>query len=63
MKITRVRLRELTGTLRHEGEFWEERLIRPIDVYPEHAAQGPNEWMPVRIDATTSRVVSAPVPA
>lgn len=58
MKITRVRLRELTGTLRHEGEFWEERLIRPIDVYPEHAAQGPNEWMPVRIDATTSRVVS-----
>jgi L-alanine-DL-glutamate epimerase-like enolase superfamily enzyme len=58
MKITKIRLRELTGTLRHAGEFWEERLRRPIDVYPEHRAQGPNEWMPVRIDASTSRVVS-----
>lgn len=58
MKITKVRLRELTGTLRHEGEFWEERLIRPTDVYPEHRAQGPDEWMPVRIDQNTSRIVS-----
>jgi L-alanine-DL-glutamate epimerase-like enolase superfamily enzyme len=36
VKITELRLRQLTGTLLHEGEFWEERLVRPIDVYPEH---------------------------
>ena len=39
MKITNLRLRELTGTLDHPGPFWEERLQRPIDVYPEHKAQ------------------------
>lgn len=58
MKITKIRLRELTGTLRHESEFWEERLRHPLDVYPEHRAEGPNEWMPVRVDATSSRIVS-----
>ena len=58
MKITNVRLRELTGTLRHEGEFWEERLIRPIDVYPEHKALGPTEWMPERVEVGVSRVRS-----
>src|SRR5262245_45712692 len=52
MKITGLNLRELTGTLEHEGEFWEERLIRPIDVYPEHKAQGPyaTNWHPYKID-------------
>src|SRR5436190_23892030 len=40
MKITGLNLRELTGTLQHEGEFWEERLIRPIDIYPEHKVEG-----------------------
>lgn len=39
MKITAVRLREYTGTLEHPGVFWEERLIRPLDVYPEHNAE------------------------
>ncbi|MGH2533564.1 MAG: enolase C-terminal domain-like protein [Thermomicrobiales bacterium] len=58
MKITGVRLRELTGTLHHDGEFWEERLIRPIDVYPEHWAQGPTSWMPERIDEGASRIIS-----
>lgn len=24
------------------GEFWEERLVRPIDIYPEHKAEGAN---------------------
>ena len=41
MKITGVRLRELTGVMEFEGVFWEERLIRPIDVYPEHKVEGP----------------------
>ncbi|OUC08066.1 hypothetical protein RY27_11210, partial [Litorilinea aerophila] len=44
MKITAVRLFRLSGILEHEGEFWEERLIRPIDIYPEHKQEGPN-WL------------------
>lgn len=39
MKITNVRLRQVEGELEYEGEFWEERLVRPIDVYPEHKAE------------------------
>jgi L-rhamnonate dehydratase len=30
--------------MEHEGEFWEERLVRPVDIYPEHKVQGPN-WL------------------
>lgn len=45
MKITRVRLWQLTGSMPFEGEFWEERLIRPIDIYPEHKREGTN-WLP-----------------
>ena len=44
MKITEVRLTQLRGTMDFPGEFWEERLIRPIDVYPEHKAEGP-AWL------------------
>ena len=36
MKITHVRVFQVEGVLEHEGEFWEERLVRPIDIYPEH---------------------------
>jgi L-alanine-DL-glutamate epimerase-like enolase superfamily enzyme len=36
MKITAVRLLRLRGTLRTQGPFWEERLVRPIDIYPEY---------------------------
>jgi len=39
MKITNVRLRQLEGRLPYRGEFWENRLVRPIDVYPEHKAE------------------------
>jgi L-alanine-DL-glutamate epimerase-like enolase superfamily enzyme len=41
MKITDLRLRQLTGSFEHEGEYWEERLNRPIDIYPEHKTDGP----------------------
>ncbi len=41
MKVTEVRLHQLYGTMEYPGTFWEERLIRPIDVYPEHKAEGP----------------------
>ena len=56
MKITNLRLRELIGTLHHEGEFWEERLIRPIDVYPEHRAEDDGWWMSDRLGDGRLRV-------
>ena len=36
MKITDVRILKLSGVMEVEGTFWEERLIQPIDIYPEH---------------------------
>jgi L-alanine-DL-glutamate epimerase-like enolase superfamily enzyme len=36
MKITAVRILELHGTMQTQGRFWEERLVRPIDIYPEY---------------------------
>jgi L-rhamnonate dehydratase len=36
MKITAVRLRKLRGTMPASGPLWEERLVRPIDIYPEY---------------------------
>jgi L-rhamnonate dehydratase len=41
MKIADVRLRQVAGTMAFDGQFWEDRVLRPIDVYPEYAAQGP----------------------
>jgi L-rhamnonate dehydratase len=41
MKIADVRLRQVAGTLHFPSEFWEERLIRPVDLYPRFAAEGP----------------------
>jgi len=46
MKITQVRLFQVQGTLEHEGPFWEERLVRPIDLYPEHRVEGPGDYPP-----------------
>jgi|DewCreStandDraft_1066081.scaffolds.fasta_scaffold00303_29 L-alanine-DL-glutamate epimerase-like enolase superfamily enzyme len=43
MKITQVRLEQLEGVLEFPGTFWEERLVRPIDIYPEHKAEGPQQ--------------------
>lgn len=39
MKITAVRLLRLRGTMPTEGPFWEERLVRPIDIYPDYRAR------------------------
>jgi L-alanine-DL-glutamate epimerase-like enolase superfamily enzyme len=33
LKITAVKLRQVRGTMPTEGPFWEERLVRPVDVY------------------------------
>ena len=43
MKITNLRLRRLTGTMEVDGPFFEERLVRPLDVYPEFRSGGPGE--------------------
>ncbi len=40
MKITHVRVFQVEGVMEHPGEFWEERLVRPVDIYPEHKAEG-----------------------
>lgn len=54
MKIDQVRLRQVAGTLAFDGEFWEERLVRPLDIYPRFAAAGA-EWLP-RIDEGHYRI-------
>jgi L-rhamnonate dehydratase len=36
MKITALRILRLAGTMQTDGGFWEERLVRPIDIYPEY---------------------------
>lgn len=40
MLIADVRVFRVEGVMEHDGEFWEERLVRPIDIYPEHKAEG-----------------------
>ena len=56
MKITNVRLFQVEGILEHAGEFWEERLVRPVDIYPEHKIEGPN-WLE-RVAADKYRIVA-----
>jgi L-rhamnonate dehydratase len=58
MRITDVKLRLLSGTMPVEGEFWEERLSRPLDVYPEHKA-APGLFGDTRLGATSSYPVEA----
>lgn len=36
MRIAEVRLRRLEGVLPTDGALWEQRLVRPLDVYPEY---------------------------
>ena len=44
MKITKVNLFEVCGEMAFLGTFWEERLVRPVDIYPEHKAEGAH-WL------------------
>ena len=41
MKIDKISFRTLRGTIPTDGPFWEERLLRPLDVYDEFRRQGP----------------------
>jgi L-alanine-DL-glutamate epimerase-like enolase superfamily enzyme len=54
MRIADVRLRHVSGRMPFDGTFWEERLIRPVDLYPGYRAQGP-EVLP-RLDDGTYRI-------
>jgi L-alanine-DL-glutamate epimerase-like enolase superfamily enzyme len=40
MKIAQLRLWQVSGPASFGEDFWAERLVRPIDVYPEHRAEG-----------------------
>jgi L-alanine-DL-glutamate epimerase-like enolase superfamily enzyme len=42
MQIERLRLRSLTGTLRTDGPWWEDRMVRPIDLYLALRGSGGN---------------------
>lgn len=57
MKITEIKLRKLTGTMETKGQFWEERLVQPIDVYPEYQKRGPTGWTQ-QIDDNHYRIVA-----
>ena len=41
MRITAVKLLSVQGEMPFEGEFWEERLVRPLDLYPQHRSDPP----------------------
>ncbi len=53
MKITAVRCIQYTGTMDFPGVFWEERLIRPVDIYPQFRNEGAGWLPPVRDGAYT----------
>jgi L-alanine-DL-glutamate epimerase-like enolase superfamily enzyme len=55
MKITAVRVLCLRGTMSTDAPFWEERLVRPIDIYPEYRVRDDFEGG-TQIDATHFRV-------
>lgn len=47
MKITALRLREVTGQLEHPEPFWEDWLVRPLDVYTDRRAAGDEGLSPL----------------
>jgi L-alanine-DL-glutamate epimerase-like enolase superfamily enzyme len=43
MKVSAIRLLHLRGAMEFDGEFWEERLVRPLDLYPQHRGGPPGD--------------------
>jgi L-rhamnonate dehydratase len=41
MKIERVTCTAFQGTMENPEVFWEERLVRPVDIYPQFQSEGP----------------------
>ena len=56
MQITAIRIHELCGTIETEGPFWEERLVRPIDIYPAYRQRDDFEGG-IQVDEGHFRVV------
>jgi len=55
MRINAVRLRRVRGTMHTDGPLWEDRLVQPIDIYPEYR----NRFTPsggTQIDAHRFRI-------
>ena len=46
MKISNIRVEQLEGVLETDIDMFRERLIRPIDVYPEHRAEPSERFGP-----------------
>jgi L-rhamnonate dehydratase len=44
--IAEVRLRRVRGMMPTDGDHWEERLVRPLDVYPEYRTRDDHEGGP-----------------
>ena len=57
MKISSLHLRKLTGTMETDGTFWEDRLARPIDIYPEYR-RAPMDMFEGQIDDRQYRIVT-----
>jgi L-rhamnonate dehydratase len=43
VKIAQLSIRRLQRVIETDGPFWEERLVRPIDIYPEYRKQSISE--------------------
>ena len=41
MKITDLKIKQLEGVMDYPGVFWEERIRRPLDIYPKYRSMGP----------------------
>ena len=59
MKITRFRVRKVTGTLSTDGPMWEERLVRPIDIYPEYTGTAITTVLKLPSSRDAARVLGA----
>ena len=57
MKITNLHLRKITGTMETDGTFWEDRLSRPIDIYPEYR-RAPMDLFEGQVDDRRYRIVT-----
>ena len=55
MKISAVRVREVEGMMPTDGPFWEERLLRPVDIYPDYRTEMP-PWGGEQVDDSNFRL-------
>ena len=55
MRINAVRLRRVRGTMHTDGPLWEDRLVQPIDIYPEYRRRF-DPWGGGQLDAHRFRI-------